>query len=182
MPTSTTSRIMITLSVSNFNYLSQRTYDDIISQLQLHMLECPSCGHSACLTRHGYYYRSVRTYDGIISLRILRVKCSCGATHSILLSSLVPYSRTMLKDHVYIISNGYTADTVAAVQLSTPEISFWSIRNIFRTFHAYWKERLASFHIGISDLGSLVAGCFTAFSRQFMQNRVLKNLLFQVPT
>ena len=144
-----------TLSVKNFNPLSQRTYDDIISGLQLHMLTCPSCGHSGTLTRHAYYTRTVRTPDGIIPLRLLRLKCSCGHTHAVLISSIVPYSRTSLEDHIFIISSGYKPDAVAKIQLSIPEISFRSIRSICRIFASYWKERLISFGISLSDTGKL---------------------------
>lgn len=183
IPTPTaTSRIMITLSVENFNHISQRFYDDIISGLQFHMLTCPSCGHSGTLTRHAYYTRSIRTTDGIIPLRILRLKCSCGCTHAVLISSIVPYSRISLKDHIFIISSGYEPDAVAKIQLSIPEISFWSIRSICRIFASYWKERLISFGISLLDTGKLVFECFHTFSRQFMQNHIGLNQLFLYPT
>lgn len=49
---------MITISVKDYNQISQDYYDSIINSLQFHRLTC-SCGHSACLTIHGYYRRGV---------------------------------------------------------------------------------------------------------------------------
>ena len=107
---------MITLFVSDFKYISQDIYDRETVPLQLHRLTCPSCGHSACLTVHGYYTRSVHTPNGPVSLRILRVKCSCGRTHAILLSSLVPYSRVLLADQVKIAASASPSAAVSRME------------------------------------------------------------------
>lgn len=87
---------MITIFVRDCNQISQSFYDSVIYDLQLHQLTC-SCSHSACLSVHGYYKRTVKLSSGAIRLRVCRVKCSeCGATHALLLSSMVPYSQTFL--------------------------------------------------------------------------------------
>ena len=95
---------MITITVPFDNTLNQKTYENIINTLQFHQLQC-TCGHSGCLTIHGYYTRSLKKDDSGISLSICRVRCShCGRTHAILPSLLVPYSQVSLQDQISIIS------------------------------------------------------------------------------
>ena len=79
---------MITITVPFDNLLNQKTYETIINTLQFHQLQC-TCGHSGCLTIHGYYTRSLKKDDSEIPLSICRVRCShCGRTHALLISSL----------------------------------------------------------------------------------------------
>ena len=74
---------MITITVPFDNPLNQKTYENLINTLQFHQLQC-TCGHSGCLTIHGYYPRSLKENDSEITLSICRVKCShCGKTPSI---------------------------------------------------------------------------------------------------
>lgn len=95
---------MITITVPFDNTLNQKTYENIINTLQFHQLQC-TCGHSGCLSIHGYYTRSLKKDDSEISLSICRVRCShCGRIHAILLSLLVPYSQVSLQDQISIIS------------------------------------------------------------------------------
>jgi len=169
---------MITLSVSNFNHISQKIYDKIVLELQLHQLTCPSCGHSACLRVHGYYERGVRTSDGLIRLRILRVKCSCGKTHAILLSSMVPYSGISLEDQVLIASCQHLSDTTRFLQLKRPNLSEWTIRYIWNAFHRIWKQRLLAESIPLSPIPELVCRCFSSYHRQFLQIHRGINTLF----
>ena len=71
---------MITITVPFDNPLNQKTYENLINTLQFHQLQC-TCGHSGCLTIHGYYPRSLKENDSEITLSICRVKCShCGKT------------------------------------------------------------------------------------------------------
>ena len=95
---------MITITVPFDNPLNQKTYENIINTLQFHQLQC-TCGHSGCLTLHGYYTRSLKKDDSEIPLSICRVRCShCGRTHALLPSLLVPYSQVSLQDQISIIS------------------------------------------------------------------------------
>ena len=96
---------MITLFVEENNPLTPNFYNNLIHNLPLHQLTCP-CGHSGCLSIHGYYNRSIKLPDGKTVFRICRVKCECcGHTHAILLSSMVPYSQVVISDHISIIYN-----------------------------------------------------------------------------
>lgn len=53
---------------------------------------CKYCDYEGMIHRHGYYSRNVITKHCIKRINILRVKCpSCGKTHAILPSFLIPY-------------------------------------------------------------------------------------------
>lgn len=107
---------MITIFVPDCNQISQSFYDSLIHDLQLHQLTC-SCSHSACLSVHGYYKRTVKLSSGAIRLRVCRVKCSeCGATHALLLSSMVPYSQIPLPDQQRICRDYEEGRSVSIVQ------------------------------------------------------------------
>ena len=113
---------MITIFAGNCNQISQSFYDSVIFDLPLHQLTC-SCGHSACLSIHGYYRRAVKLPSGTVRLRDCRVKCSeCGNTHALLLSSMVPYSQVTLPDQQRICSD-YEAG----------KMSVWSVTVILRS-------------------------------------------------
>lgn len=172
---------MITLSVDDYNPVSQDFYDKTIKTLQFHQLTC-SCGHSGCLTIHGYYYRSVKSGDDSVRLRICRVICShCGKSHALLLSSFVPYSQILLTDHIMILSDFEKGYLSTAVMEKTPSIDEDNLRSIIHLYVKYWKQRLLSACIPLAS-PSLTLQCFSSFGRQFMQNKKTTNILFLTPT
>lgn len=134
---------MITILVKDCNHISQNIYDSFIHALQLHQLTC-SCGHSSCLTIHGYYRRHIRDEHSSSILRILRVRCSeCGATHAILLSSIVPYSQISFSVQVNIAEK-YDShlDTVSVCE-SNPDIDENNIKSMIRSYRRRWRENSA---------------------------------------
>lgn len=169
---------MITLFSENFKQFSQDSYDREVRRAQIHRLRCSFCRHAGCLRIHGYYYRTVWTPSGPVRLRILRLICSCGKTHAVLLSSFVPYSRVSVCDHVKIISCASSGEAVARTESEIPLISEWSIRNIRRNFSRFWKERLRSAGTELLPMDSLVKSSFRDFFRQFMQIHRGPNILF----
>ena len=173
---------MITLFVENCNDISQNFYDSVVNNLQLHRLSC-SCGHSSCLSIHGYYYRTAKLPAGDIRLKICRVKCSeCGKTHALLLSSMVPYSQIRLIDQQRICA-GYEAGSrssdICDDNLSIDENN---IKSVIRNYRQCWKEKLISLKISLSPLGELVRSCFLLYSAQFMQIHRGTNKLFPCTT
>ncbi|MEG1958176.1 MAG: hypothetical protein RR071_10665, partial [Lachnospiraceae bacterium] len=60
---------MITLFVEENNPLTPYFYNNLISSLQFHRLTC-TCGHSGCLSIHGYYNRSLKVSDTKVVFRI----------------------------------------------------------------------------------------------------------------
>ena len=173
---------MITLFVEENNPLTQNFYNNLISNLQFHHLTC-TCGHSACLSIHGYYTRSLKTPEGKCTFRICRVICSCcHRTHALLPSSMVPYSQISLEEHMEIISSHENGADFKDLMNLNPSIDESNCRHILRTFRYHWKQRLLSEKISLSDLASLVRGCFSAFARQFMQIHCTPNVLFMNTT
>lgn len=174
--------LMITVSVPEGKPVSQKTYDNVVNSLQLHMLTC-SCGHSGCLIHHGTYQRSVITPDGKVKLSIVRVKCTeCGRTHALLLSSIVPYSQISLADHVLIIQCYEAGNCKNKLLESNIFLDENNTKALHRRYLRFWKQRLLSESILLNPLEQLFCRCFDVFRRQFMQIRCTFNTLFMKPT
>ena len=169
---------MITLFVEENNPITPTFYNSFIAVLQFHQLRCP-CGHAGGLSVHGYYHRFVKTPGGKLSFRICRVICeSCGTTHALLLSSMIPYSQLSLKDYVEIIE-AYEADTpTAAVLKSNHSVDESTVRYVVHNYRRHWKQRLIAYSISVSSIPVLIKQCFRAYSRQFMQIKRTPNYLF----
>ena len=173
---------MLTVLVSNFNTFTQAFYNSIIESLDLALLSC-TCGHSGCLSIHGYYTRSVITPAGKITLTICRVKCSeCGHTHALLLSSMVPYSQIPAEDQ-RLIAEAYESESKRN-DLCSPDsgIDENNIKSVIRCYVKFWRERLIAARIRLESLTDLVTVCFRDYSKQFMQIRSTRNILFTPPT
>ena len=173
---------MITILTQNCNLISQSFYDSVINRIPFHQLTC-SCGHSACMTIHGYYHRSIKLPDGTLRLRICRVRCcECGRTHSLLLSSIVPYSQIRTCDQQQIcIAYEQHLSTVSACD-SNPELDENNVKSILRNYRRHWRERLKSLRIRLSPLIPLIRSCFADYSAQFMQIHRGPNKLFSYTT
>ena len=171
------------------NYLIYRVfftgsnfYNNLINNLQFHSLTC-TCGHSACLSIHGYYSRSLKTPEGKCTLHICRVICSCcHRTHALLPSSVVPYSQISIEDHVGIIFSHENGDGWERLMNTDPFIDESNCRHIIRNFLRHWKQRLLSEKLSLTDRTVLIRNCFSAFARQFMQIHRTPNILFMNTT
>lgn len=169
---------MITIFVEENNPLTPNFYNKFINTLQLHQLTCP-CGHSGCLSIHGYYHRYIKAPSGKLKFRICRVICECcGHTHAILLSSMVPYSQVSLTEHISIINNYESCQSQDSVMNSNPFIDEGCYRYIIKCYKRKWRERLRSENILLIPIKKLITSCFSFFSRQFMQIKNTSNILF----
>ena len=63
-----------------------------------------------------------------------------------------------------------------------PEIDESNIQSVVSSFRRFWKERLLSQSISLSNLTTLFLSCFSHFKRQFMQIKKTVNILFLQPT
>lgn len=173
---------MITIFVEENNPLTPNFYNNLIANLQLHRLTC-TCGHSACLSVHGYYTRSLKTHEGKLPFRICRLICSCcHHTHALLPSSMVPYSQISMAQHVEIISSHERKQGWNTLMNHIPSIDESNCRYIIRSFLRHWKQRLLSEKIPLSDRSALISNCFSAFAKQFMQIHCTPNILFMNTT
>ena len=174
--------LMITVSVDFCNPFSQKFYDDVIDSLQFHQLTCP-CGHSGCLTIHGYYDRTVKSGDSDLRIHVCRVICrECGHTHALLLSSIVPYSQIRACDQQQICIAFEQHFPTTSVCDSNPEIDENNIKSVIRNYRRRWREMLNSFKISLSQLITLICSCFSVYSAQFMQIHSGSNRLFPYTT
>ena len=113
----------------------------------------------------------------------VRVYCkACGHTHALLLSSMIPYSQIPLVLHVRLIhANEHETgfQNILAEQYLMDENN---LKSIIRNYRLHWKQRLRSMRLYLPDIPSLISGCFSLFSRQFMQIKSTSNKLFILPT
>lgn len=173
---------MITIFVKNCNQISQSFYDSVINSIQFHRLTC-SCGHSSCLSIHGYYKRSVKTPAGSIPIRICRVRCSeCGRTHSLLLSSLVPYSQIPASCQQQICIEYEAGRDVSSICDQYVSIDENNVKAVIRRYRKRWREMLRSNRVPFLPLKDLIQSCFVYYSMQFMQIRRMYNQLFLYTT
>lgn len=173
---------MITIFVRDCNQISQSFYDSVINKVQFHQLTC-SCSHSACLSVHGYYMRTVKLSSGAIRLRVCRVKCSeCGATHALLLSSMVPYSQIPISDQQRICKDYEEGRNVSMVCESNPSVDENNVKSILRNYRRRWREKLRSLRIRLFPLNDLILSCFSNYSSQFLQIHQRVNKLFSYTT
>lgn len=119
----------------------------------------------------------------ILALTVVRVRCTaCGHTHALLLSSMVPYSQIPLNVQVIAIhayESGYSPSCILEGHHFIDENN---LKAVIRSYRLHWKERLRSACLSFDEWGSLVTGCFSHFSRQFMQIKTTVNKLFLLPT
>lgn len=169
---------MITLKVEIDNPITPDFYNNLIANLQFHRLTC-TCGHSACLSVHGYYNRSLKTPEGKATFHICRVICACcGHTHALLLSSFVPYSQISLAEQAQIITLYESNDSLDSLMVENPSVDENNCHYVIRQYLRHWKQKLLSEKIFLSPISQLISNCFATFFRQFMQIRCTPNILF----
>ncbi len=173
---------MITINTNNCNPISQNHYNDFIDSIDFHNLQC-TCGHFACLTKHGYYHRFIKTYDcNKLCLSILRVKCSfCNKTHALFPVDIVPYSSISVTDHVSIINNYEHHLSQEQLMVNKPTIDESNISYIIRMYKLYWKQRLLSCSISLdASIFSICSLCICHFNLQFMQIKRCRNFFLDL--
>lgn len=165
--------IMITVFHQNDNPLNQNTYDEIIDDIDICSIECPSCHHHGTMIRYGRYPRTVKLSCGEITITVQRVYCnSCHKTHALLLVDFVPYSQILLEDHISIITN----DDDKEVLEDNPSLTPRDLHYVRSQYNKYWKERILSLHSVIDE--DIFSDAFRFFNMQFMQIKCKVNILF----
>ena len=161
--------------------IDQAYYDELSNSLRIEAVKCSACKQVGFKV-HSYYLRQLKRelHKGQEDDRILikRVICkSCRKTHAILPKSIIPYSHVSLSDTVEIIESSETDDNIKNKYWITME----DIRNIKRRFTLFWRQRLLSFDISISD-DNLCELCFLNHRLQFMQIRCQPVMLIHITT
>jgi transposase len=171
--------VMITLFIKDCNHqITQEYYDRVIHSISIHQLRC-SCGHSGCMIIHGYYRRHLKTSNGIIQLQITRVRCTdCGATHALLLSSIVPYSQIALSVQIKIIQAFHSGSDRNAFCTLDDTIDENHVKSILLRYQRHWLERIRAVSTMAKPVNELICICFSHYARQFMQIHRTFNTLF----
>lgn len=173
---------MITIFLSENNPISQKSYDDAINQLDPFCLPC-TCGCSGSLIRYGFYLRYVKAGGTKFPLIIRRVLCqSCGHSHALIPSDLVPYSQIPLEDHVSLIEAFEKGNDPKTILDANPEIDDRTPFRLIRMYLRYWRERLLSERIILRPLVRLTRQCLSLFGKQFMQIKNTPNIFYPPPT
>ena len=171
---------MITIPIEDCNTFSQKSYDDYIKSLDIRMMKC-KCGHCGCLTFYGHYTRCLKLLGLCITLSIWRVKCSsCGRTHALIPSLIVPYSQIPRQDQQEILASYDEGKSVNPVLERNCGIDESHVRHIIRRFKYFWKERIHALCLTLHD--QLSEKCLSVFSLQFMQIHKTWNSFFCPPT
>lgn len=140
---------MITFNNFSLKYISQKSYDDYISKIELSSITCPCCSHLG-FHFHAYYKRFLLTHNGIITLKICRIICPhCHKTHAILPVSLIPYTRLLASDVIEIILDHDTDKDHSNLFLDP--VYFYSI---FHRYHSFLLN--ISYFPSITDFSSFI--------------------------
>lgn len=148
---------MITLKTNNFN-IRIKEYEKNIKNINLFNIKC-SCG-KCNLVKYGYYNRYIKYNDNKEKITILRVKCkSCGITHAILPSFVVPYIQTPILEVIEILQT----DNINSIDREAYIIK--------QKYSYFWKRKLTSIFLSLNDLLIVIVEmCSNAFKQCFMQN------------
>lgn len=144
----------------------QTLYDEIIDSLDLECITCEDCNHTG-FNIHCYYTRNFQDNGCLTEILILRVICkSCGKTHAILLSNMIPYRKHSVDDNIKVISavNNNEIKQLFKNMIITFMEECKAIKAAFRN---NWEQRLISAGISLND--DLTDNCISSFGRQFMQ-------------
>lgn len=178
----TTSKIMITVFVSEINPVSQKFYDHLMERVYPCRLSC-TCGCVGSMIRYGSYHRHVKSDGTNLRLKVQRVLCcSCGRSHALLPSALVPYSQIPLKDQVSVIEAYESGEDPSSILETNPEMDDRTPFKLIRIYLALWRERLRSERIPLRPLAALPERCLSFFGKQFMQIKNTPNIFFSPPT
>jgi len=120
---------------------------------------CPSCKRKGDCRIHGYYHRFVIDLCAgsptASRIKITRVRCSCGRTHSILPDPIIPYASYSLLFIRKVLSAYYSHDQaiekICSVFGITPSMLYrW--KKLFRNHCLDWKGIVPAAHIAPETL------------------------------
>lgn len=158
----------------------QDYYDRLVSDINRYSLSCGDKCQGNFIV-HGYYFRRVKLPFGLFRLRIMRLRCKdCGATHAILLSSLVPYSSIPLSVQVEVVKNRNNREGLKKVLDENPELAECDIYNLIIRYLCFWHQRLISIKVKSYNTNALIDNSFSNYLTQFMQCRKAINTLYTI--
>lgn len=174
---------MITVISKNIKSFSQKSYDELLENINLHEISC-SCHIKGNFIKHGHYNRSIKVDGKSIILNIQRLFCkSCKKTHALLPKDIVPYSQISIQDHILIIKAHLCDDSYEDIMINNEFINENTIAYIINKYKNIWNQMLLSLNLSMkSDFYNLIFKCLNEFKRQFMQIKNTVNIYFIKPT
>lgn len=174
---------MITLMEEKINIYSQKSYNKVVENIEIHKIPC-SCEIKGNLIKYGFYKRKLKINGKYITIRIQRVYCkSCKKTHALLTKELVAYSRISTQDHLLIINaylsqeSGY--NKYEEILINNELINENNIRYIVNKYIYFWKAALISLNLSLKDdIYYITKICLNKLKIQFMQIKNTVNILF----
>lgn len=174
---------MITLIDEKYKPFSQKSYNKLVENIDLHSLTC-SCKIKGNFIKYGTYTRMFINNGEYIAIKIQRVYCkSCKKTHALMTKELVPYSQISMLDH-FLIINAYLSPEPAfnkyeEILINNELINENSIRYIINKYIHFWNAALISLNLSLkNDRIFLIKKCLTRLKIQFMQIKSTTNILF----
>ena len=119
---------------------------------------CPYCGAKGDCCVFAYYHRYLIDFvDGhpvASRLRILRVVCSCGATHAILFDPIIPYEQFSLFFILRVLAEHFlrtkTVERICEVYgISISTFHRW--KKLYESHRREWQGTLASIETSLRD-------------------------------
>lgn len=119
---------------------------------------CPYCGAKGDCQIFAYYYRYlidfVNGHPVTSRLRILRVICSCGATHAILFDPIIPYEQHSLFFILRVLAEHFlrtkSVDRICEVyEISISTFHRW--KKLYELHRREWQGTLASVETSLRD-------------------------------
>ena len=172
---------MITFKTLSFNNYSQDFYNEDIKSLDLNKVKC-TCGSTGHFHRHACYQRYL-TIDAnhTLLISIIRIKCdSCGCTHALLPSIIIPY-RILSNPSIIRITKSYRNITDSCTVISKiTGFSRETVNKIIRFYIRFHQERLNSFLsvFTVADFYDFdfILNYFYEYHAMFMQRISVNNM------
>ena len=168
-------RFMITV-YPGLKHFSQASYDAMVRSLDLSHISC-TCGKEGALHFNGSYRRRIKTKTDTYLLRVQRTRCrSCGATHAIFPSDIIPYNQILLDEQIAIIRNHESGDGNRDLLNANPDIDENNVAAVIRRYDKVWMEENSDITADGSSQDSIVRKSFERTERQFLQIKKTPNI------
>ena len=142
---------LIKCNLIRINKSGKVLFEEYMASYRPETETCPYCKTKGSCKIFGYYMRYLIDYvDGkpiVARIRVLRVICSCGATHAVLFDPIIPYEQHSLLFILRVLAEHFlhrmTVEMICeAFEISASTFRRW--KNLFEKHRQDWQGTLAS--------------------------------------
>lgn len=139
--------------------------------------QCPYCKAKGGCSVFAYYFRFLIDFIGghpdTIRIKVMRVRCTCGATHAILFDPIIPYEQHSLFFILEVLAEYFlhlkTIDQICCIY----EISistFYRWKELYDSHRKEWEGKLKSAETELIDsiLELICSDTFADFASEFL--------------